>query len=174
MEKTRSYEGLFVIDPDKEESVKDVQDSIRTIISENSGNIVREKDPGKRTLAYPIRKKKEALYYEVIFDALPSAIVKISRLCRINTDIMRTLIDGFKGDLEKEEVVSGLQSLTTPVTGDEAGSEDAGVTVEPEKELAPEAETETVTEPEAEPESGIAPVSEDVSEERSEEETENK
>jgi len=93
MEKTRSYLGLFIIAPEKQDTIDEVTGSISSVISDNSGNIVKENMMGKRQLAYPIKKKEEAVYYEVSFDALPEAVSKMMRQFRINTDILRTLID---------------------------------------------------------------------------------
>jgi len=93
MEKKRVYSGLFIIDPDKEESLDDVVGKIKNIINENSGDIVEDRVIGKKRLSYPISKKTEGVYYEGTFNALPSSIAKITRLCRINTDIMRSVIN---------------------------------------------------------------------------------
>ena len=93
MENTRSYSGIFIITPDKQDSMDDVTKSIGSIISENSGNVVNDSVLGKKTLAYPIKKKSEAVYYEVNFTALPESVAKMMRQFRINTDILRALID---------------------------------------------------------------------------------
>ncbi|MFH1836602.1 MAG: 30S ribosomal protein S6 [Candidatus Omnitrophota bacterium] len=93
MEKVRSYSGLFIITPDKNEDLDDVKNSINGVINENSGTIVNENMIGKRTLAYPIKKKEEGIYYEVDFKADAKSITKMSRLFRINVDILRALID---------------------------------------------------------------------------------
>lgn len=93
MEKTRSYSGLFIIVPEKQESMDDMKKTINTVIGENTGKIVKENMMGKKVLAYPIKKKTEGIYYEVTFDAEPESIVKMMKQFRINTDILRTLID---------------------------------------------------------------------------------
>ena len=93
MEKTESYSGLFIIDPEKESAIDDVKTSIGSVISDNSGSIAGENMMGKRRLAYPIKKKTEGIYYQVQFDAPPEAITKITRQCQINLDILRTIID---------------------------------------------------------------------------------
>jgi small subunit ribosomal protein S6 len=92
MKKENSYAGLFIITPEKDDLVEDVKGSIHSIISENSGNIVKMNVMGKRDLAYPIKKKKEGIYYEVIFTAPPEAIAKMTRLFQINTDLLRAII----------------------------------------------------------------------------------
>lgn len=93
MEKTRSYTGLFIILPEKQEAMDEVKGKINSVISDNSGNITKENMMGKRTFAYPIKKKEEGVYYEVTFTALPESVSSMMRQFRINTDILRTLID---------------------------------------------------------------------------------
>ncbi|MBD3427217.1 MAG: 30S ribosomal protein S6 [Candidatus Omnitrophica bacterium] len=93
MENTRSYSGLFIIIPEKQDSLDEMKQVINSVITENAGNIVKENMMGKRTLAYPIKKKEEGIYYEVTFDAAPESIAQMMKLFRINTDILRTLID---------------------------------------------------------------------------------
>jgi small subunit ribosomal protein S6 len=93
MEKTRSYSGLFIIVPEKEDGIDEVKKNISSVISENSGNIVKETMMGKKPLAYPIKKRAAGIYYEITFTALPEAVSSMMRQFRINTDILRTLID---------------------------------------------------------------------------------
>ncbi len=93
MEKTKSYVGLFIIIPEKQDVIDEVKSKITTSITENSGSIVEENMIGKRDLAYPIKKKEEGVYLELTFSAEPASIAKIKRQCEINTDILRTLID---------------------------------------------------------------------------------
>jgi len=93
MENGREYSGLFIIDPEKEEGIEEVKGKISEVISSHSGDIVKENVMGKRKLAYPIKKKTFAIYYEINFNAAPEGISKMMRQFRINTDILRTLID---------------------------------------------------------------------------------
>ncbi|MFH1552298.1 MAG: 30S ribosomal protein S6 [Candidatus Omnitrophota bacterium] len=93
MEKTKSYSGLFIIVPELQDSMDEIKSSIGAVISDNAGNIVKENMMGKRLLAYPIKKKAEGIYYEITFTAMPEAVSSMMRLFRINTNILRTLID---------------------------------------------------------------------------------
>ncbi len=93
MEKTRSYSGLFIIVPEKEDTINELKKGISSVISDNSGNIVKENMIGKKALAHPIKKKTTGIYYEITFTALPESIGKMMRQFRINTDILRTLVD---------------------------------------------------------------------------------
>ncbi len=96
MEKTRSYLGLFIIAPEKEDGIDEVKKRINSVISDNSGSVVKENMVGKKSLVYPVKKRSEGIYYEVAFTALPEAVSKMMRQFRINTDILRTLIDKTK------------------------------------------------------------------------------
>lgn len=93
MKKANSYSGLFIISPDKEDAIDEVKKDITSIIGDNTGSIVKENMMGKKTLSYPIKKKAAGIYYEVNFTAPPEAVSKMMRLFRINTSILRTLID---------------------------------------------------------------------------------
>lgn len=93
MENAKSYTGLFIIIPEKQDSIEDVTGSINTIITENSGQVEKENMMGKKALAYPIKKKAEGVYYEITFSALPGSVEKMMKRFRINTDILRTLVD---------------------------------------------------------------------------------
>ncbi len=96
MEKTRTYSALFIVDAEREEGTEVIEKDIKAIITGNTGMVVEEKATVKKRLAYPMNKKIEGGYYEITFKAEPSAIEKITRLCRINTDILRTIIDVIK------------------------------------------------------------------------------
>jgi small subunit ribosomal protein S6 len=93
MEKARSYIGVFIVDPEKEDTLEAIKKDITSVISDNSGKVIKENLIGQKPLAYPIMKKETGIYLEVTFDIEPQAIEKISRQFRINTDLLRTLID---------------------------------------------------------------------------------
>lgn len=92
MSNVKSYTGLFIISPDKRDSLGDVKTSIGSIVSDNSGKVVKETEIGEKKLAYPIRKKTEGVYYEIAFTAPSESIEKMTKQFQINTDILRTVI----------------------------------------------------------------------------------
>jgi small subunit ribosomal protein S6 len=92
MEKMRSYSVLFIIDPSKEDVMDSVKNDIRTVVTENSGSVVEEKVMGKKALAYPIRKKPEGIYYEIVMNAVPATMEKVTKQFQIRPEIMRTMI----------------------------------------------------------------------------------
>ena len=88
-----NYEGLFIIKPEiKEEEVKNVYKVISDSVAKHGGSIKKEDIWGKRQLAYPVKKSKEGYYYKLDFTAPTAAIVKVEEACRLNDDILRTMI----------------------------------------------------------------------------------
>ena len=88
-----NYEGLFIIKPEiTEEAVKGVYKVISDSVVKNGGSIKKEDLWGKRQLAYPVKKAKEAYYYKLDFTALPSAVEKLEAGYRLNADILRMMV----------------------------------------------------------------------------------
>lgn len=93
MEEVKKYSGLFIIVPEKEDTIDEVKSGINSIITENSGKVEKENMLGKKKLAYLIRKKDTGIYYQVAFLAKPADVPKMQKQFRIDTLIMRALID---------------------------------------------------------------------------------
>ena len=88
-----NYEGIFIIKPEiKEEDVKNVFKAINDMVTKNGGNIKKEEPWGKRQLAYPVNKLKEAYYYKLDFESPSEAVAKVEAACKLSTDIVRTMI----------------------------------------------------------------------------------
>ncbi len=93
MKEVRKYSGLFIIVPEKEDTIDEVKNGINAVITENSGKIEKENMIGKKKLAYLIRKKDTGIYYQVAFSAEPADVLEMMKQFRINTSIMRALVD---------------------------------------------------------------------------------
>ncbi len=93
MEKLKSYEALFIIVPEKQDAMDEMKNGITAVIKDNSGNVVKDNVVGKKPLAYPIKKKQAGIYYEVAFTAPPKSVEQMTKQFRINTDILRALIN---------------------------------------------------------------------------------
>ncbi|UCD54876.1 MAG: 30S ribosomal protein S6, partial [Candidatus Omnitrophota bacterium] len=52
MRTMKQYEALFIIDPDKEQSLKEVTGNITAGITKNHGKINKEENWGKQKLGY--------------------------------------------------------------------------------------------------------------------------
>jgi ribosomal protein S6 len=92
-EKMENYEGIFIIKPEiKDEDVKNVFKVISDGVVKFGGTIKKEDPWGKRSLAYLVKKAKEGHYFKLEFAAPTSAIAKLEEACRLNDDILRTMI----------------------------------------------------------------------------------
>ena len=89
----RNYEVLFIVHPDLEETAfKETVDRVTGWITEDGGTIGKVDVWGKRTLAYPIRKKKEGQYVLLETTMSPELCSKLERNMRLNEPIMRFLV----------------------------------------------------------------------------------
>lgn len=88
----KNYEALFVLRPGQEESIKKVTALIADSIKKNKGKILKEDNWGRRTLAYPIKKHREGIYYKLNFSIGSLSIETLNRTYKLNSGILRTLI----------------------------------------------------------------------------------
>lgn len=93
MEKTNDYRALFLIAPEKQNELEDITGRIKSVITQNSGKISSENLMGKKKVAYPVKKREEAVYLELGFEMLPRSVKDIRKQYRIDDDILRALID---------------------------------------------------------------------------------
>ena len=92
MRTMKEYEALFIIDPDKENSLKEITGSIAESITKNRGKINKEENWGKQKLAYIIRKKTEGIYYKLDFSIDPLQVSVLNNSYKLNANILRTMI----------------------------------------------------------------------------------
>lgn len=92
------YEGLFIVQPDlSEETQKNVFTQIESPITKQGGTIETAQEWGRRPLAYPIRKKKEGVYYLVRFQLDPKGIAPLRKGYSLNEMILNSLITRVEG-----------------------------------------------------------------------------
>ncbi|HDD64590.1 MAG TPA: 30S ribosomal protein S6 [Firmicutes bacterium] len=107
----RKYEGCFLLRGDlSDDEVEKEADFIERSILNEGGNIVKKELWGRKTLAYPIKKMEEAVYYLFYFTAPPDAIARIEDHFRRKENILRYLILQRKKLPEGEEVNAGTKS----------------------------------------------------------------
>jgi small subunit ribosomal protein S6 len=88
-----NYEGIFILKSDiKEEDIKAACKVICDLVIKNGGSIKKEDAWGKRLLAYPINKLKEAYYYKLDFEAPSDAVAKVEAACKMHAEILRAMI----------------------------------------------------------------------------------
>lgn len=89
----RKYESCFLLKGNlSDEEVEKEVDFIERSILNEGGNIIKKEMWGRKTLAYPIKKMEEAVYYLFYFKASPEAIKRIEDHFKRKENILRYLI----------------------------------------------------------------------------------
>lgn len=89
----RSYSLVVILDPeDKKEEQEKLLEKIKKLISDLKGEKLREKLWGKRSLAYPIKKRKEGVYVEYEFILAPESAPELKRKLLMEEKILRYLL----------------------------------------------------------------------------------
>lgn len=89
----RDYEVVFIVHPDLEEAAfKEVVDRVAGWVTADGGTVNKIDVWGKKTLAYPIRKKTEGQYVLVKASIPPEKTTTLERNMRLTEPIMRFLV----------------------------------------------------------------------------------
>lgn len=89
----KDYEGLFIIKPTvTDEAAKKLSTQIDTEITKNGGKVEAAEHMGKRGLGYSVKKYKEGIYYKVDFKIEPGKISELTKIYKLNEDILRATI----------------------------------------------------------------------------------
>ncbi|HEX2193752.1 MAG TPA: 30S ribosomal protein S6 [Candidatus Limnocylindria bacterium] len=120
----RRYELMLLFRPDLEDDrlQSAVEKVTRAIV--NAGGALTKVSPwGKRRLAYPIQRFREASYFLLHFDIAPAQIRNLERGLLISEEILRHLVSVIeeRSAMSEEE----LPPAAVPVTEQEAGEIEA-------------------------------------------------
>ena len=86
------YESVIIVDPKiDEEGLKGLEDKYTKMINEH-GKVESVENMGLKTLAYEIKKNKEATYLLINFEAEPTFIVELERNYRITDEILKFIV----------------------------------------------------------------------------------
>ncbi|MGM9653315.1 MAG: 30S ribosomal protein S6 [Eubacteriales bacterium] len=92
MEKTNSYETLFIVDASlADDAIKALTEKFTALIAEH-GTISEVNEWGKRRLAYPIDDKEEGYYVLVQFQSGAEFPAELERIFGITDGIMRSIV----------------------------------------------------------------------------------
>jgi len=84
------YEILLLLDPElAEEKQAEIVGRLRTLIEQGQGTFERHDVWGRRRLAYPIDKKEEGFYHLLSFISSPETLDELSRVLKIDDDVLR-------------------------------------------------------------------------------------
>ena len=86
----RTYEVMYIVDPETAaDKIVELNETIGKLIEKEGGTIVRMDDIGMRTLAYPIKKRKDGYYVLFEIDGTGQEIMELERRMRVNDAIIR-------------------------------------------------------------------------------------
>ena len=90
MAEKRTYEIVFIIDPDAEDAeVMRLTEAVQKIITDQGGSITKTEMMGKRQLAYEINHKRDGVYVLLEVDGSGAEIAELERRMRVNDRIIR-------------------------------------------------------------------------------------
>jgi len=98
------YELMYILSsdiPDNEEPA--LSDSIKNFIMETGGEITKEEKLGKKRLAYPIKKTRNAFYGLFHFNIASDKIIEIEHKIRVTQGIIRHMIVNMEDMLARME-----------------------------------------------------------------------
>ncbi len=104
-----NYELAYHLNPEIEEGeVKNQVQELEKVLTENGAAVLISREPKKRPLSYPIRKKNYSYFGVLDFSALPEATEKINSQMKLQNQVLRYLLLKKPGD-EKELRTLGME-----------------------------------------------------------------
>jgi len=89
----RQYELTLVLDPElTSENQKKTLAQIKKLITGFKGKTGKVEDWGKKTLAYPIRKKTSAIFHLFRFDLPEESVKGLDQKLRLEDNLVRFLL----------------------------------------------------------------------------------
>jgi len=150
----RGYELMALINPEiTDEALTAAVDTVAGLITSFGGEIslIKRDTPwGRRRLAYPIQRFRDAIYVLYQFMATPSSISPIERDLKLDEQVIRYLLVRQDAPEAPEEETSDVPESTEPLVV-ESSVEPSGSEGETDTTVATDNEVEE-TEPESESE----------------------
>ena len=90
MAEKRTYEVIFIIDPDTADNdVMQLSEGVQKIITNQGGSITKTEMMGKRQLAYEINHKRNGIYVLLEVEGSGAEIAEVERRMRVNDQVLR-------------------------------------------------------------------------------------
>ena len=84
------YEVLLLLDPElSDETQAEIVERVKTLVEKGGGTFERHDPWGRRKLAYPIDKKDDGTYHLLTFAAPAETLDELSRVLKIDDDVLR-------------------------------------------------------------------------------------
>ena len=121
MAEQRSYEIVFIIDPDAEDAeVMRLTEAAQKIITDQGGNIIKTEMMGKRHMAYEINHKRDGIYVLLEVEGSGREIAELERRMRVNDRILRYMtvrVDEYRRRAQKLKDRRARKAERRPTAG---------------------------------------------------------
>ena len=88
----RLYDIVVLVTPDlNDEDATKVAAEYKKVLTDGGANVVKDEPWGKRRLAFPIQRKREAHYHYWQVEAAPAAVAEAERRMGLSDQILRHL-----------------------------------------------------------------------------------
>ncbi len=88
----KEYELTVLVHPDLEADLEKALGKVRSLITDNGGEIIKEDSWGKKKLAYRINREDFAIYVYFEVNLPADAPLKISNVLNITDEVLRYLL----------------------------------------------------------------------------------
>lgn len=137
MAEKRTYDVVFIVDPDAEDAeVMRLTEAVQKIITDQGGSVNKTEMMGKRQLAYEISHKRDGVYVLLEVDGSGAEIAELERRMRVNDRILRYMtirVDEDRRRAEKLKARRAKKAERRPLAG-KAKGEVSGIDAEDEAE----------------------------------------
>jgi small subunit ribosomal protein S6 len=117
----RSYEIVFIIDPEAEDAeVMRLTEAAQKIITDQGGNIIKTEMMGKRHLAYEINHKRDGIYVLLEVEGSGREIAEFERRMRVNDRVLRYMtvrVDEYRRRAQKLKDRRARKAERRPTAG---------------------------------------------------------
>ena len=104
MAEKRVYEVIFIVDPGtQEDEVTRLTENLRTIVTDQGGNVTRNEVLGRRQLAYRIGHSNEGVYVIFEIEGTGREIAELERRMRVSDQVLRYLTVRVDEDRQRAE-----------------------------------------------------------------------
>lgn len=88
-----NYELIYILQPDLDETaIAAFNERIQQTINSNGGQVASSELMGRRTLAFPIKRRHEGYYMLVKANLAQNTIAEIERTLRLSEDVLRHML----------------------------------------------------------------------------------
>lgn len=95
---------MYIVDPETPaDKLTKLNTAVGNLIEKEGGTVIRMDDGGKRTLAYPIKKKSEGFYILFEIEGTGQEIAELERRMRVNDMIIRFITVRVDEDRKKAD-----------------------------------------------------------------------